>query len=101
MTNGHSIIATALSGSMVLLSTVGLSAQEKTPCYEITVPNGDSMSMGLGSILLNKCTGEAWLLLTSKVSDGTTAFRWFPIKVGDGEAGLPSTQPMSAPPTRK
>ena len=95
------VIATALSGSMLLLSPVSLSAQEKTPCYEKAAANGESTPMGVGSILLNKCTGEAWLLMTRQVSDGATAFRWFPIKVGDGEAGWPSTQPTSAPPTRK
>jgi hypothetical protein len=100
MTNAHSkviftVTAAALSGSMLLLSTVGLSAQERTPCYEVTAARGESMAFGVGSILLNKCTGEAWVLMMREASDGGTAVRWLPIKVGDGEAGWRNNQPNS------
>jgi hypothetical protein len=52
-------------------------------------------SFGIGSILLNKCTGETWLLLTHKSGD-ETKFRWYVIKRDEREAGFLYQKPPKA-----
>jgi hypothetical protein len=46
----------------------------------------------LGAILLNKCTGNTWILTRIQTPNGATTNRWFPISVEKSE-GLTSNPP--------
>ena len=90
------------AGLIFALSTVDLSAQEKVPCFEVSRERGNLTEMGLGSILLNKCTGETWLLMLHKRGGEGSAIRWFPITAEKSEAAFPAPQPATqAAPTRR
>jgi hypothetical protein len=39
----------------------------------------------LGAILLNKCTGESWILIRTSLPNGLTPSRWYPISVEKSE----------------
>jgi hypothetical protein len=69
--------------------TVNARAQQPTAsaqkdCFTVIManPNGG----GLGSILLDKCTGNSWVLARAALANGMTANRWYPISVEKGEA---------------
>ena len=53
-------------------------AQQSAECYEVVMSR--NVAAPLGSIMLNKCTGDSWRLGQVAVSGGTTN-RWFPITV--------------------
>jgi hypothetical protein len=53
-------------------------------CFAVIVTNASSGS--LGSILLDKCTGNSWVLARAPLGSGITANRWYPISVEKGEA---------------
>jgi hypothetical protein len=72
-------------------------AQEPAPlqCWEITNPATNVEPYA--PILLNKCTGKAWLLSRSDTQEatsssrGTFAYRWRPITTDDtAEASFPT-----------
>ncbi len=73
-------------GSM-LVSTAQLCAQQSTAqrdCFTVIIANASGG--GLGSILLDKCTGNSWVLARAPLGNGTTTNRWYPISVEKGEA---------------
>jgi hypothetical protein len=68
-------------------------AQSSKQCFDIVMPprGGQSIIANAGdSILLNRCTGDTWLLV--KTSAGKTGnnfvYRWYPLKTGSDEAVL-------------
>lgn len=83
-----------LAVAVALLTTTTTFAEERT-CFDVlnTARAETASSVGMGSILLNKCTGDSWLLLPRKQEDGGTAMRWTPIKRVDTEATISSTIP--------
>jgi len=58
-----------------LLSTP-CTAQEKEPCFSVTTTSGQGLT---GSILINRCTGETWILTRVGLSSDKQTFRWLPI----------------------
>jgi hypothetical protein len=58
-------------------------------CYGISRSQGAGMIL---PILLNKCTGQTWVLTTTTLLDANSqqtnsyAFRWFPLAANTGEA---------------
>ena len=76
-----------LSAAILAASAVSSAAQRNEPCFEIF---RNTTSGPAGAILLNKCTGETWLLVTTGVRGADTASRWYPIKVENVEAVIPS-----------
>jgi hypothetical protein len=59
--------------------------QPQGECFTVVIPNGGDGG-SVGSIKLNKCTGESWMLIRTSLGDGVTTLRWFPISVEKGEA---------------
>lgn len=55
-------------------------AAAESPCFEI-YPNGNSGPEG--AILLNKCTGQSWLLVSVNSGQGNTT-GWYPIPIDMG-----------------
>jgi hypothetical protein len=76
-----------------------LNAQELggKDCFSITVPHpvstqfapGTAIFGMIGSILINRCTGQTWMLVKSTVTKGSSAYRWFPVSTANGEALWP------------
>lgn len=80
--------ATAL---MLAISTSIGSAAEP-PCFELY--QNANASAPEGTILLNKCTGETWLLITVNTGSGTS-MGWHPIPVdmsADGAQPAPKAE---------
>jgi len=75
-------------------------AEEQKECYSITSPPAVAGGQGnlsvygfgaiSGSILLNRCTGQSWILVRTALEKGAASYRWYPIATGPGEAQLPS-----------
>ena len=83
-------------GMAVLLALMGTSAiaQEKQePCFSVAQPRGDSKSsfLAVGAILINRCTGDTWLLFPYK-GGPQPAVKWFPLERERSRAG-PSNGP--------
>jgi hypothetical protein len=60
-------------------------------CFTVAMTNATGGG-SLGSILLDKCTGNTWMLIGTRLPNGATASRWFPITVEKSE-GLTSPPP--------
>jgi hypothetical protein len=79
----------------VCLGTFALSAAnanaEERECYAVAMTNATGGG-SLSSILINKCTGDTWILVRTNIGSGTTQ-RWFPITVEVGEAKMPINPP--------
>jgi hypothetical protein len=76
----------------MLALSASASAQQQQECFEVAMTNATGGG-GLGSILINKCTGSTWLLTRTQTPNNTTTVRWFPIAVEKSEAT--STNPPS------
>jgi hypothetical protein len=59
--------------------------QQQGECFSVVIPNSSDVG-SLGSIKINRCTGESWMLVRTSLGNGVTALRWFPISVETGEA---------------
>ncbi|HTL65086.1 MAG TPA: hypothetical protein VL305_08835 [Pseudolabrys sp.] len=70
---------------------------EERGCYRITSPASTAvMDFNIGSILLNACSGDTWLLMSGQGSNGS-ALRWHMIKKVTDEpvSASPSLPPLS------
>jgi hypothetical protein len=61
-------------------------AQQKD-CFSVTMTNATSGG-NLGSILLDRCTGNSWVLARTRLGDGRETTRWFPLAVEKSEIVL-------------
>jgi hypothetical protein len=61
---------------MLVVSTTSVSAAD-TPCFEIYQSNGSGPE---GSILLNRCTGQSWLLVGVNAGYGNNS-GWYSIPI--------------------
>jgi hypothetical protein len=54
----------------------GVAAQDasKTACFDVFVPSGN-----VQPILLNRCSGETWILARSGSRNGRLTYRWNPL----------------------
>jgi len=64
--------------------------EQRTACYDIVMITAGVYAPPLGSLRVNKCTGETWELLAAPASDnsGLSANRWFPLTVETRERFL-------------
>jgi hypothetical protein len=67
------------------------SAQQRE-CFTVVMSNRTSGD-ALGSILLDRCTGNSWILVRVNLSSGSTAFRWSPLSVEKSEVVVPHSAP--------
>lgn len=67
------------------------------PCFEVTMAPRAGGGAGFStdpafSILLNRCTGDTWMLVRTGIKQGKGAeeftYRWYPVAIGSGEATL-------------
>jgi hypothetical protein len=79
-----------LGVGLVLASNADVGAQQsdagprQRDCFTVTMTNASSGSVG--SILLDRCTGNSWMLARATPSSGMSANRWYPISVEKSEA---------------
>jgi hypothetical protein len=89
---------------LLMASCVTAAAQKSdfegkpAPCFEVTMAPRAGGGAGFStdpafSILLNRCTGDTWMLVRTTISKGKGtagefAYRWYPVSVGSGEATL-------------
>ena len=77
--------------SMIVLSFTSARAQQ-SECFAVMITKSTNGG-NLGSIRVNKCTGETWVLTRTTLRNGTSAERWFPINVEKAEAILQQATP--------
>jgi hypothetical protein len=58
-------------------------AQQKE-CFTVAMTSATGGG-SLGSILLDKCTGNSWVLARTRLGDGRETTRWFPLTVEKAE----------------
>ena len=64
---------------------------QASPCFDIiTVRNTAQPG---GAILLNRCTGQTWLLTRNARRGGALAYRWNLVVADGGEIGRPLPRP--------
>jgi hypothetical protein len=68
----------------ILAFSAPASAQQKQECFTVVMTSNPNTT--IGSILIDRCTGNTWLLLQTKLANGATANRWYPIAVEKSEA---------------
>jgi hypothetical protein len=80
-------------------------------CFEVTAAHGDAQAPG--AILLNRCTGQTWILAriyrsAAKGSRGTQiSYRWMPIPTANTQvafnapAAAKVAAPLASPPSRE
>jgi hypothetical protein len=59
-------------------------APAQRDCFAVVTTGAAAGS--LGSILLDRCTGNSWVLARATLGNGTTTNRWYPISVEKSEA---------------
>jgi uncharacterized membrane protein len=83
----------ACVGTLLALSTPAAFAEQRdaqqkdaqqTECFTIAMTNATTGG-SLGSILLDKCTGNSWVLARTRLGDGRETTRWFPLGVETAE----------------
>jgi hypothetical protein len=79
-------------GSLLALS-VDAGAQQGA-CFTVVMTNATAGG-SLGSIRLDKCTGNSWILVRTTLDNGATTARWFPITVEKSESTLPAPAPTA------
>jgi len=63
---------------LVLALSTSVASAAEPPCFELY--QNANASAPEGTILLNKCTGETWLLITVNTGSGS-AIGWHPIPI--------------------
>ena len=79
-------------GALLVLATPAALAEQRDAqqkdaqkeCFTIAMSNATGGS-NLGSILLDKCTGDSWVLARTRLGDGRETTRWFPLAVEKAE----------------
>jgi hypothetical protein len=75
-------------GALLALATSTAFAEQKDAqqkeCFTIAMTNAANGG-SLGSILLDRCTGNSWVLARTRLGDGRETTRWFPLKVETAE----------------
>lgn len=72
-------------GLLLTLTTWDAGAQQRD-CFTV-VMNHSTGGGSLGAILLDRCTGNSWILARTRLSNGRdTTNRWFPLTVEKTEA---------------
>ncbi len=78
----------ACAGALLALATSAAVAEQKDAqqreCFTIAMTNATSGG-SLGSILLDRCTGNSWVLARTRLGDGRETTRWFPLAVESAE----------------
>jgi hypothetical protein len=71
---------------LLVFANVGAGAQQnqQQECFMVFMTNATGGG-SLGSILLNKCTGDSWILIRTSLPNGLTTSRWYPISVEKSE----------------
>lgn len=70
---------------LIMLSFTSAKAQQGGECFAVMMTNNPSAG-NVGSIMINKCTGQTWALVHTALSNGAYTVRWFPINVEKTEA---------------
>jgi hypothetical protein len=87
---------------LVAVTLIGLvperaGAQLQDGCFEVVAAQGNLA----GTILLNRCSGETWLLVkTNATENGSPVYRWRPVAVEETESA-PAPAQAQAPPVPK
>jgi hypothetical protein len=78
-------------GLLLALATSDAAAEQRDAqqkdCFSVTMTNASSGG-NLGSILLDRCTGNSWVLARTRLDDGRETTRWFPLTVEKAEIVL-------------
>jgi len=82
----------ACVGALLALATPAALAEQRDAqqkdaqkeCFTIAMSNAVGGG-NLGSILLDKCTGNSWVLARTRLGDGRETTRWFPLAVETAE----------------
>jgi hypothetical protein len=91
------LFVAAFSGVLIARAAFAEDAAEPKlsgACFDIVRPATD---MAAGAILLNRCTGETWLLVRSRNRNGKAfVYRWHPIGRGTMKvAAIPPSAPVA------
>jgi hypothetical protein len=78
-------------GLLLALATSDAGAEQRDAqqreCFSVTMTNATSGG-NLGSILLDRCTGNSWVLARTRLGDGRETTRWIPLTVEKTEIVL-------------
>ncbi|MGC2075687.1 MAG: hypothetical protein WA728_06580 [Xanthobacteraceae bacterium] len=100
LTHGRADMTRTKNTALIALAMIALTcasaqaqqpANEQQPCFEIALmQNAGSYSLApLGSLRINKCTGETWQLRASpEDNNGMYSNRWYPLTVETRERFL-------------
>jgi hypothetical protein len=70
--------------ALLLAFSADAGAQQRD-CFTVSMTSSTSGG-SLGSILLDRCTGNSWILVRTTLSNGASTSRWFPITVEKSES---------------
>ena len=76
---------TMLCVCLAMLALPAPASAQQQECFTVAMNNATGGG-SLGSILLNKCTGDTWVFTRTFLPNGAMANRWFPISVEKSEA---------------
>jgi hypothetical protein len=80
-----SLILMISAASATAQNAPATATAQTAQCFEVYRSTASGPN---GAILLNKCTGQAWMLVSTSIGAGTTS-RWYPISVEKTESVLP------------
>jgi hypothetical protein len=94
----HATECLVSAGMLFALAITTAGAQQQPPqqpqessegCFTVVT----HAATAAGSILLNRCTGKSWLLVTTRTGSGTVTLRWYPISVETTEPIVSAERP--------
>jgi hypothetical protein len=74
------------AGFLLAPTCAGAQDVQHRECFSV-VMNNSTGGGSLGAILIDKCTGNSWILARTSLANGVTTSRWFPITVEKEEIG--------------
>ena len=93
---GYLLTATLVSDPICgALAQAPEDAQPSGACYQVIA--GRAGSQPAGTILLNRCSGQTWMLIRTHqsagdgIDSGQVAYRWRPIPTGDTQVAVTSS----------
>jgi hypothetical protein len=88
------MIRIILAAGMLVVPAGASAVAESVPgaqqrdCFAVTM----NPTATLGAILVDKCTGDSWILGRVKPSTDATTLRWFPLSVEKRELLVPNEE---------
>src|SRR5215470_16639213 len=94
---GHWLVGCLVAFALIVFSTRVVRAQDAQTGACFSIITGNSERPDAGAFLLNRCSGESWILLRARQSKGGLSYRWSPIAGPSERPAVPAESTATKP----